>query len=248
MAWRWSRALRRRSQSFALVVLAWGAVAPGCGDEDVPAAELGARLFSATELSTSPINRFSCATCHVVAPGAPAIVPNRWDSGYNLAGAAARRSWWGGGALRLLDAINVCVGQFMGGRALVAEEPRARQLGEFLAVNAPAQTLDPVPLTIVRATTPLTELTGNRERGALIYTSSCLRCHGALHTGSGRLDSRTSILPEETLRAFPNAARAAFVEKIRHGRFFNIGGVMPFYSVEAMSDADVADLLAYAGL
>jgi hypothetical protein len=30
--------------------------------------------------------------------------------------------------------------------------------------------------------------------------------------------------------------------------FFNIGGVMPLYSLEALSDGDVVDLLAYLGL
>ena len=43
-------------------------------------------------------------------------------------------------------------------------------------------------------------------------------------------------------------ARDVTVEKIRHGRFFNISGIMPFYTVEAISDQTVADLLAYMGL
>ena len=59
-----------------------------------------------------------------------------------------------------------------------------------------------------------------------------------------------SIVPEDTQKAFPapGEARFAVVEKLRHGRFFNIGGVMPLYSLEALSDQDVADLLAYLGL
>ena len=68
--------------------------------------------------------------------------------------------------------------------------------------------------------------------------------------GTGRLDSTFSIVPEDTQKAFPapGEARFATVEKLRHGRFFNIGGVMPLYSLEALSDRSVADLLAYLGL
>ena len=38
------------------------------------------------------------------------------------------------------------------------------------------------------------------------------------------------------------------VEKVRHGKFFNIGGVMPLYSTESMTDEEIADVLAYIGL
>jgi thiosulfate dehydrogenase len=38
------------------------------------------------------------------------------------------------------------------------------------------------------------------------------------------------------------------VEKVRHGRFFNIGGVMPFYTAEALSDQTIADILSHMGL
>ncbi len=34
-------------------------------------------------------------------------------------------------------------------------------------------------------------------------------------------------------------------EKIRHGQFFGVGGNMPFYPREVLSDAELADLLEY---
>jgi thiosulfate dehydrogenase len=217
-------------------------------DEEVPDHELGARLFESPGISTSRFNKFSCATCHAKVAGAPAVIPGRWDPGYNLEGVTARVSWWGGGAVRLLDAINVCVEQFMGGRPLVASEENARQLGAFLAQGAPTTALPPAPFSVVKTTTSLTELTGDPAKGAVIYVAGCQRCHGAVHTGSGRLDATVSVIPEDTIRVFPDRARAAFTEKLRHGRFFNIGGVMPFYTLESLSDADLADLMAYVGL
>lgn len=229
-----------------LAIVATGAMA--CGDKEIPAAELGARLFTSPGVSTSRFNKFACATCHVVAADAALVPAGRWDSGYNLYGVAGRPSWWGGGALKLLDAINDCVDLFMGGKRLAATDPQALQLGAYLATNSPPEAQPAAPLTVVRVVTPLADLTGAAARGAVIYAASCFRCHGALHTGAGRLDDSVSILPEATLHFFPSNARAAFVEKIRHGRFFNIGGIMPFYSREAMSDADVADVLAFIGL
>jgi thiosulfate dehydrogenase len=228
-----------------LVVLAFETVA--C-DRDVPASEFGERLFSSTAVSTSRFNKFSCATCHAKVDGAPTVVAGRWDAGYNLSGVSARTSWWGGGSTTLLDAMNVCIEQFMGGKALAASDESARQLGAYLDEGAPADPLPVAPFSVVRVTTSLTELTGDPNKGAQIYAAGCQRCHGAVHTGSGRLDPMISLVPEDTLRVFPASARAAFTEKLRHGRFFNIGGVMPFYTLEAMADSDLADLMAYVGL
>ena len=38
------------------------------------------------------------------------------------------------------------------------------------------------------------------------------------------------------------------IEKVRHGQFFGVGGSMPPYSQEALSDADLGALLAFLGL
>jgi thiosulfate dehydrogenase len=236
------------NRTLLLGALLLGGVAGACGDQAVPAAELGERLFSSPGVSTSRRNRYSCRSCHSVQAEAPAVLPGRYDSGYNLYGAAARPSWWGGYSSRLLDAVNVCVTEFMGGRRLEAEDAEARQLGEYLLAASPAGPEPQAPLTIVRAVTPLEGLIGNPARGSVVYGAGCQRCHGAVSNGAGRLDPTFPIVPDDTVLAFGNQARFAVVEKVRHGRFFNIGGVMPLYTLEALSDAEVADLLAYLGL
>ena len=63
-----------------------------------------------------------------------------------------------------------------------------------------------------------------------------------------RLGRLASVIPEDTIKSFPMNVRAVVIEKIRHGRFFNIGGVMPLYSTEVMTDQDIADIAAYLGL
>lgn len=214
----------------------------------MPAAELGESLFADSSLSTSRFNDYACSTCHGVEPGRPLVLPGRFDSGYNLADVAARPNWWGGGSTRLIDAINVCLEEFMGGRRLQPDEPRARQLLEYLSSASPAAVAEPAPLTIVRQPGALELLAGDPGRGAAVYVAGCQRCHGAARAGAAMTDARTPPLPEPVVRMFGAQARHVVVEKVRHGRFFRIGGVMPFYSLEAMSDAQLADLLAFLGL
>jgi thiosulfate dehydrogenase len=219
----------------------------GCGEDKVPAADFGKDRFSDRKISTSRFNSFSCATCHVVDAALPAVAEGRFDSGYNLAGATTRGSWWGGGATTLLDAINVCVKEFMGGAPLARDSDDARQLDAYLEQGAPAMGT-PAKFSFVRITTPLAELKGEATRGSQAYQKACYRCHGEAHTWKGHSTSAASVIPEASISSFGDQARAVTVEKIRHGRFINIGGIMPFYTAEAMTDQTVADILVYMGL
>ena len=220
-------------------------IALGCGGtQTVPAATLGERQFSDSSLSTSPFNKFSCSTCHQVSKSPAA----RNDPGYNLYNVVHRPNWWGGYETRLIDAINYCMTEFMGGRTLAPDEDSARELYEYLAANSPDASAPALPLTVIKNVTGLTDLTGDKAHGKDVYDRSCRRCHGDPHTGNGRLSTKVSIIPEDTLKAFPTIARLVAVEKVRHGKFFNIGGIMPLYSAETISDQEIADVLAYVGL
>jgi thiosulfate dehydrogenase len=221
----------------------------------VPAAELGRRLFADPKLSTSPFNRSSCATCHdrELPGGLPAAAPDGThpgtiNAGYGVANSVHRPSWWGGDELRLLDAVNVCLTGFMGGRPLGDGEDQTRQIYEFLAARSPDPAPAALPLTVVRTITDLGDLAGDPERGRGVFARACHRCHGDPHTGAGRTDPRAVPIPESTIATFPTQARSAVVEKVRHGRFFGVGGVMPMYSLEVLADGELADLLRYVGL
>jgi thiosulfate dehydrogenase len=224
------------------------ALLSGCGGtQDVPAADFGKDLFASPKVSTSHFNTFSCATCHVVDPSAGPVVAARLDSGYNLAGAPSRGGWWGNGETTLLDAINVCVTQFMGGRALTKDDDSTKQLDAYLEANTPPTGM-PAPFTVVRMVGTLDTIKGDATRGHDAYQSACYRCHGEAHTWKGHSSPIAVVIPESTLATFPTQGRAVTVEKVRHGRFFNVGGLMPFYTAEAMSDDTLADILAYLGL
>jgi thiosulfate dehydrogenase len=227
-------------------------------EERLPAELLGARLFSDPAVSTSPLNDFACATCHTVAPraldapdpgtGRAARATGPILPGYDLVGVVHRPSWWGGYETRLLDAVNVCLQEFMRGAPLAADDPRARQLYEYLLSLSGDEPAPALPMTIVKNIIAL-DVAGDAGRGRDVFDRACLGCHGQPHTGEGRLNERQSILPEDSVNRFgAEASRAITIEKIRHGKFFNVGGTMPPYSLEAMSDEEVADVLAYLGL
>jgi thiosulfate dehydrogenase len=234
------------------LLLATFAAGAGCGGEElVPASTLGAKLFADPKLSTSPFNAFACSTCHEVTPPAAAAGAGpraRIDPGFNLHNVVHRPSWWGGERTRLLDAINTCMLEFMGGRELAPSDDQARQLYEFLAANSPQGPAEALAITVVKNVTPLTELTGDSERGKGLWAASCGRCHGDPHTGRNILTARAGVVPEQTVAVFGVRARDAVVEKVRHGKFFHIGGIMPLYSLETLTDQELVDILTFIGL
>jgi thiosulfate dehydrogenase len=236
-----------------LVAAGWTALA-GCGDREAPAARIGERLIRDHELSTSPFNRRSCATCHAVQQpgGLPPVEAGRHPGpilpGYNLANTVHRPSWWGGYEIRLLDAVNVCMSTFMSGRILAADEENARALFEYLAEESPVADAPALPFTIVRAVTDLAGLVGDAARGHDVYNRACDGCHGAPGSGSGRSESQAVVLPDASIADWGIEARAAVVEKVRHGRFFSVGGTMPLYGTEVLSDEELSDILAFLQL
>jgi thiosulfate dehydrogenase len=217
-------------------------------DREVPGKDYGADLFNDPKVSTSPFNVLSCSTCHSVEPGKPAVLADRLDSGYNLANVAGRASFWGGYETTLLGAINTCVDRFMGGRALKEDDTNARALYEYLSSVSPEQRSAAAPFTIVRNVTPLDQIKGDKTRGFDVWARACTRCHGEPHSGAGRISSKASRVPDDIDPMFSEQLRAVVIEKVRHGRFFGLTGVMPLYSAEVMTDAQLADLLAYVGL
>ncbi|MCP3140025.1 c-type cytochrome [Pyxidicoccus xibeiensis] len=238
----------RRAGLGALAVLAL--LAAGCDGKDAPvtAAEYGERLFNDARLSESGFNAFSCATCHATTPTAPA---GRLDSGYTLHDSAFRKSWWGGYETRLLDAVNFCYVNFMRGVAPLPEDsPQSRALYEYLVSISPNRDARPLPFTVVKDAAEVPR--GNVARGGEVYRAACQGCHGEPHTGAGRLTELASILPEVTAdygETFPGVPPSLVViEKVRHGQFFGVGGNMPPYSLEALSDADLGALLAFLEL
>lgn len=220
----------------ALALLVWTS---GCARS---AAEVGRSLFDDPKVSDARSNPFSCATCHPAVPQPTTVLP-----GYTLWDSPVRPSWWGGDELTLLDATNQCVTQFMRGTALPSTDEDGRALFVYLESLSKDASAPALPLTIVQNIVDVKS--GDASAGAALWKGSCATCHGAPHTGQGRISSDASIVPDESIDQHGTdantGARRIVIEKVRHGKFFNIGGNMPPFSLEALSEAQLGDLLAY---
>lgn len=215
------------------------------------AVEHGEALFRSPSVSPTPLNAYSCSTCHAAYPvdAGDAILP-----GAPLAGVLARSSYWGGQETELLRSVNHCLRFFM-----LKTEPWTPADVEARAVYAYLESLvgagadaAPAPFTVVRDI--LDPPKGDPERGARTFGRACSSCHGAIRTGEGRLVQRALVLPDAWLANHPPELytdierRLVFVQKVRHGGFLGYGGEMPPFSAERLSDQDLGDLLAFLGV
>ena len=121
----------------------------------------------------------------------------------------------------------------------------------LLELSPPGASDEPFDFTVVEQVADVPR--GDAARGEEVFARSCEHCHGAAHSGGdGSILRETVPLPEETEdyeTEFPGVDPSLVViEKVRHGRFFNIGGEMPLFSLEALSDEQLGDLLEYLEL
>jgi thiosulfate dehydrogenase len=244
-----ARANAAATAAAALGVIATGAVAftAGCrGPGASDAVAYGEGLFNSPSMSTSLFNHFSCATCHA-ATSDP--TPGRIYAGYPLANVAFRDGLWGGYEPTLRDAASFCLVFFMRGEPLASDDLRGRALYEYLASLSPDDPSPALPLTVVETVEEVDR--GDPARGRAVYDAACHNCHGTYPGGHHRLDRSIPRLVDqfETYpEHFPGIDPAlVIVEKVRHGQFFGVGGVMPLYSREALSDEDLGALIAYLG-
>jgi thiosulfate dehydrogenase len=236
----------RAGSAAALVSLLSLVLAASCGDgetEERTARDRGERLFRSARTSGNALNVFACAHCHSIGGPTDAILP-----GGSLAGVIGRPTFWGGADTDLLRAVDHCLRKFMlDPDGLSREQPRAADLYEYLAsLPGPA---DPVPFTVVisvEAPPP-----GDAARGGETYRRACTICHGEPHSGRGKA-SAAALIPEETEEEHADLTRAErrriVVEKVRHGGFLGYGGQMPPFSREVLTDAEIADVIAFLGM
>ena len=213
----------------------------GCGP--VPATDVGRALFFDPRTSSSAFNAVSCSTCHDDGTDTDTA---RIFSGHSVINSVKRSSWWGAQAPRLKDAVDHCLVLFMREPAPLADDdPRGRALYEYLLSLSPTPQQG-LPFTIVENVTSLAR--GDPRRGEQVWNLGCQSCHGAPHTGDGRLSDLISVVPESSAEFAEQAGcpiDVVLVEKVRHGLFFGVGGNMPPFGTEMLSDEDLGALLAF---
>jgi thiosulfate dehydrogenase len=226
--------VRRCALGAALAVLS------GCGAE--AAKDYGKALFNDPAVSSADSNAFRCATCHELSAQRTVPYP-----GYTLYDATTRPSYWGGFETTFLDAVNQCVTGFMRGKALADTDEKIRSLYVYLQTLSPDPSPPALPFTVVQNIADVPS--GDATQGKQLYDQVCANCHGAPHTGAGRISTLASVIPDETLMMHgtdpKSGARPVAIEKVRHGRFFMVGGNMPPFSLEALSDDQLGAILGY---
>ncbi len=233
-----------KPQWWALPGIAW--LMGGCSDggavEHVSAIERGQRLF---EDGSASVVGTACSSCHPSPDGDP----SRLYPGADLSGVSGRTSFWGGQENDLLRSLNHCRTLFQGAETpLQAEEPDAGDLYAFL--DSMSGSADAVAFTIVKTVEALPA--GDATAGLETYNRACRGCHGAPHSGDGRLADAIPALPEDPLseHAYLDASEQTllFIEKVRHGGFLGYSGFMPPFSLETLSDPELGDVLSALGL
>lgn len=226
------------------LTLALSACAEEAPVETRSAAQRGEALFRDPRLSPNRFNPFACATCHAAGP----VPANVRLPGGSLAGVTKRTSFWAGQETTLIDSVNVCMRSFLSAaEGLTPTQDNAISLYAYLA------SLDgdgaPAPFTVVQVIADLPA--GDATRGAVVWDQACRVCHGDPHTAVGQLPGLDIVIPEATIAEHVpkgDDVRLIVIEKVRHGSFLGYSGRMPPFSLEALSDAELSDVLSYLGL
>ena len=211
-----------------------------CGCTERTALERGRSLFSSPSLSPTRINVQACIHCHDVDPEQA-----RRKAGGSLAGVSNRPSYWNGELATLSQAVEACSRLFMLHPALhpVDEQPDA-YLDLLVYLDSLEGSNAQVQRTFVSDVTGL-DGDGSVDNGEALYRDTCRRCHGDRDSGGGRLSADVPILPFETVVGFDLEFSAVMEEKVRRGGFYGVGGVMPPFSLEVLSDDELRDVLTY---
>ena len=234
-------------------VLAVVATLAACDADPAPseppgsAAAHGLWLFGSPTTSPAASNTYACSTCHRITPQIADVLAL---SGAPLAGSVFRTQFWGGAERDFLPAINLCRTWFMGASTpWSAQDKDAQALWAWLE-TLPAGLPDPVSFTVVASVKPLPP--GDATQGPTVWQRACAYCHGAAHTGKGRISAQATILPSDFLvghtKYSADERRLIFAQKVRHGPFLGYGGRMPPFSLEVLPDADLAAVIAWLQL
>lgn len=237
------------------VLLALDLAACGGDIQHESLAQRGSQLARDPAIARTPYNSFACTTCHAEHPGDVGL---RVLPGPVLEGVARRPSYWGGETTSLHEATQRCFVDFMRGLATDLDGPTGAALAAWLvALSPPGDDAGaaPVPATFVTVVSDIPA--GDPSHGGEVYAHACAICHGALNAGP--VLGASVVIPRDTLAVHDDPSqfmpgmegvylREIVIEKVRHGRFLGYSGTMPPFTREALSDADLGDVLGYMNL
>lgn len=206
-------------------------------DGDEEARPLDPALVAAGQaLYEEPVeggNTFACNTCHALDDG-----EGLRRAGHPLGGATERRAFKNGQLDSFEAAANSCLAEWMNAEPWADDDERWASLRAYVSSGAGAE--DEVEFQIVQP--PVDLAGGDAAAGQALFNASCAECHGGDGVGTlraipvGDLD----LDPRYIARRVRTSGTAA--SPIYDGL---TGGVMPFWSAQRLTDAELLDLVAY---
>ncbi len=196
-------------------------------------------------------NTFACSTCHALVEPAPDGLTR---PGHAIGNAFNRPNFKNGELGTLLEAVNVCRTQWQGAQpAWTAGDADWQALENFLAEQAGDAPADPIAYEIVAPPQVLLDddvSGGDPARGREILNQTCVVCHGTDGIGPDApgspglgpaLIGNATPIPPSRIGEWVRRRGPPDVD-VYPGL---IGGVMPFWAADRLTDQDVIDLAAW---
>ncbi len=184
-------------------------------------------------------SNYACIYCHANFDEGK-LDDGYWRPGSSLWNSAVRPSYYNGaysgnGDISLARGINTCVVAFLQTDALKLSDERMQALLAYLHSISPDDTAPPVTIT---RTSRAPGMDGDPRRGEKLFSASCVLCH-----------RNKGVLPELSFKADASLVLAKIrdmkVPEDAQGELGDNYPPMPFFSVERLSDQQVADILAH---
>jgi mono/diheme cytochrome c family protein len=261
-------ALNLSDPIFLLGFLFLGAATPPALSEDERLECLGLdpaaieRGMEEYEESDPDGNLFSCALCHSMSPDSESDIIR---PGHTLHNALARPSYkagafLGGGLEAFVGAVNVCRNDWMAifdpfSFEFVPWEVSDGRFQDLVAFMRSLQTSDSEPSLEYEIVAPKTgplDPAASAEDGCRLFNRACMTCHGIGGTGTQLAPSMVDLEVVELDQADYVRSRIRLsgpnhpeqVYKVPEG-FELLGTVMPFWTGDRLSDAEVESLAAF---
>jgi mono/diheme cytochrome c family protein len=216
-----------------------GRVDAGNANDAAIAGDGGADTRAGEMVYRSPVSNrsaFACSSCHAL-DEPPEDGFRR--VGHQLGDATHRPSYLNGRFREMLDAVNVCLTEWMTTDRWTPDDPRWLALFAFLDARAPAGPAPEIRFEIVGP--PMNVAGGDSVRGRDLFNTTCALCHGT--DGFGGLGPRIKQTGLDAAYVARRIRRSGPPRSMIYEGL--LGGVMPFWGANRLSDAELLDLVAY---
>jgi cytochrome c len=187
-------------------------------------------------------NNFSCANCHGISENQQGLstVDGLHRPAHPLFNAVNRSSFYNQNTTELLDAVNICLEDWMDAETLADGSQEWLDISAFLLQESDNQAASEVKSTQID---PIIDFANTDLMiGQTLFNQTCATCHSDNGTGS-------AIAPDLTQR---DLSMTRVAEKVRTSGpttssiFTGLsGGNMPFWSQERLDNNDLKHIAAY---